>query len=55
MLLGVTINTQMKVSEQCGMSTSNSNQNDVIGMLRRNITSRPTAYKEHGLNRVLLK
>ena len=40
--LGVTINTNMKVSEQCRIAASNGNQ--IHGMIRRNIT-----YKENGL------
>ena len=34
--LGITMNTYMKVSEQCRVAASNGNQ--VIGMIRRNIT-----------------
>ena len=37
--LGVTMNANMKVSEQCRIAASNGNQ--VLGMIRRNIT-----YKE---------
>ena len=40
--LGVTMNANMKVSEQCRMAASKGNQ--VIGMIRRNIT-----YKEKSL------
>ena len=40
--LGVTINANMKVSEQCRIAASNGNQ--ILGMIRRNIT-----YKEKGL------
>ena len=40
--LGVTMNANMKVSEQCRIAESKGNQ--VIGMIRRNIT-----YKEKGL------
>ena len=40
--LGVTINANMKVSEQCRIAASNGNQ--ILGMIRRNIT-----YKENGL------
>ena len=39
--LGVTMNANMKVSEQCRIATSKGNQ--VLGMIRRNIT-----YKEKG-------
>ena len=38
--LGVTMNANMKVSEQCRIAASKGNQ--VLGMIRRNIT-----YKEH--------
>ena len=34
--LGVTISTDMKVSEQCGIAASKSNQ--ILGLIRRNIT-----------------
>ena len=34
--LGVTLNANMKVSEQCRIAESNGNQ--VLGMIRRNIT-----------------
>ena len=37
--LGVTISTDMKVSEQCGIAALKGNQ--IIGLIRRNIT-----YKE---------
>ena len=37
--LGVTISADMKVSEQCGIAASNDNQ--ILGLIRRNIT-----YKE---------
>ena len=40
--LGVSINANMKVSEQCRIAASNGNQ--VLGMIRRNIT-----YKEKSL------
>ena len=40
--LGVTINANMKVSEQCRIAASQANQ--ILGMIRRNITS-----KEMGL------
>ena len=40
--LGVTMNANMEVSEQCRIAASNGNQ--VIGMIRRNIT-----YKENSL------
>ena len=40
--LGVTINDNMKVSEQCRIAASKGNQ--VLGMIRRNIT-----YKENSL------
>ena len=40
--LGVTMNANMKVSEQCRIAASTGNQ--VIGMIRRNIT-----YKEKSL------
>ena len=40
--LGVTINANMKVSEQCRIAASKGNQ--ILGMIRRNIT-----YKEKGL------
>ena len=40
--LGVTINADMKVSEQCRIAASKGNQ--ILGMIRRNIT-----YKEKGL------
>ena len=40
--LGVTMNANMKVSEQCRIAASNCNQ--VLGMIRRNIT-----YKEKSL------
>ena len=36
--LGVTMNANMKVSEQCRISASNGNQ--VLGMIRRNITDK---------------
>ena len=34
--LGVKINADMKVSEQCGIAASKGNQ--IIGLIRRNIT-----------------
>ena len=37
--LGITMNADMKVSEQCGITASKGNQ--IIGLIRRNIT-----YKE---------
>ena len=37
--LGITISADMKVSEQCGIAASKGN--DIIGLIRRNIT-----YKE---------
>ena len=40
--LGLTMNANMKVSEQCRIAASKGNQ--VLGMIRRNIT-----YKEKGL------
>ena len=40
--LGVTMNANMKVSEQCKIAASQGNQ--VLGMIRRNIT-----YKEKSL------
>ena len=40
--LGVTINANMKVSEQCRIAASQGNQ--ILGMIRRNIT-----YEEKGL------
>ena len=40
--LGVTMNANMKVSEQCRIAASKGNQ--ILGMIRRNIT-----YKEKGL------
>ena len=40
--LGVTMNANMKVSEQCKIAASKGNQ--VLGMIRRNIT-----YNEKGL------
>ena len=40
--LGVTMNANMKVSEQCRITASKGNQ--VLGMIRRNIT-----YKENSL------
>ena len=40
--LGVTMNANMKVSEQCRIAASKGNQ--VLGMIRRNIT-----YKEKSL------
>ena len=40
--LGVTINADMKVSEQCGIAASNGNQ--IVGLIRINIT-----YKEKKL------
>ena len=40
--LGVTMNANMKVSEQCKIAASKGNQ--VLGMIRRNIT-----YKEKSL------
>ena len=40
--LGVTMNANMKVSEQCRIAASKSNQ--VLGMIRRNIT-----YKDKSL------
>ena len=42
MYLGVTINANIKVSEQCRIAASKGNQ--ILGMIRRNIT-----YKEKGL------
>ena len=36
--LGVSINANMKVSEQCRIAASNGNQ--VLGMIRRNITKK---------------
>ena len=39
---GVTINANMKVSEQCRIEASKGNQ--ILGMIRRNIT-----YREKGL------
>ena len=40
--LGVTLSIDMKVSEQCGIATSNRNQ--ILGLIRRTIT-----YKEKQL------
>ena len=40
--LGITMNANMKVSEQCRIASSKGNQ--VLGMIRRNIT-----YKENSL------
>ena len=40
--LGVTMNANMKVSEQCRIAASKGNQ--VLGMIRRNITRRPTEF-----------
>ena len=40
--LGITMNANMKVSEQCRIAASTGNQ--VLGMIRRNIT-----YKENSL------
>ena len=40
--LGVTINANMKVSEQCGIAASRCNT--ILGLIRRNIT-----YKEKSL------
>ena len=34
--LGITINADMKVSEQCGIAASKDNQ--ILGLIRRNIT-----------------
>ena len=34
--LGITINTDMKVSEQCGIAAAKGNQ--ILGLIRRNIT-----------------
>ena len=39
--LGVTMNANMKVSEQCRIASTNSKGNQVLIMIRRNIT-----YKE---------
>ena len=39
MYLGITISADMKVSEHCGIAASNGNQ--LLGLIRRNIT-----YKE---------
>ena len=44
--LGVTINANMKVSEQCRIAVSKGNQ--ILGMIRRNIT-----YKEKGLKAIV--
>ena len=41
---GVTINANMKVSEQCRIAASQGNQ--ILGMIRRNIMY---MYKENGL------
>ena len=41
--LGVTISANMKVSEQCGISASKGNQ--VLGLIRRNITYKEKANK----------
>ena len=46
--LGVTMNANMKVSEQCRIATSKGNQ--VLGMIRRNIT-----YKDKSLIVALYK
>ena len=35
--LGVTMNANMKVSEQCRIAASDSKGNQVLGMIRRNI------------------
>ena len=40
--LGVTLNSDMKVSTQCGIAASKDNQ--IVRLIRRNIT-----YKENGL------
>ena len=40
--LGVTMNANMKLSEQCRIATSKGNQ--VIGMIRRNITYKDKSY-----------
>ena len=39
-LPGVTISADMKVSEQCGIAVSKSNQ--ILGLIRRNITYKET-------------
>ena len=39
--LGVTISANMKVSEQCGIAASKGTGNQILGLIRRNIT-----YKE---------
>ena len=46
--LGVTINTNMNISEQCRLAASKGNE--VLGMIRRNIT-----YKEKSLTVPLFK
>ena len=43
--LGVSMNANMKVSEQCRIAASNGKGNNVLGMIRRNITY----YKEKSL------
>ena len=53
--LGVTLNANMKVSEQCRIAASKGNQ--VLGMIRRNITYKEKSliiplYKEHVTERV---
>ena len=46
--LGVTMNANMKVSEQCRIAASKANQ--VLGMIRRNIT-----YKDKSLMYLCIK
>ena len=38
--LGVTMNANMKVSEQCRIAASDCKGNYVLGMIRRNITEK---------------
>ena len=52
--LGVTMNANMKVSEQCRIAASTGNQ--VLGMIRRNITYKENSWIVHlykGIVRIL--
>ena len=40
--LGITINADMKVSEECGVAASKDNQ--IIGLIRRNVTYKQLLY-----------
>ena len=50
---GVTMNANMKVSEQCRIAASKGNQ--VLGMIRRNITYKEKSLIVPGLNKAIVR